>query len=120
MKDHKEMRWKISDIGTFLKNSFIAVLKGEFLLRLNIGRYFVHIAYTFLLFGLTIWISLMIETTMAKVEKNKATIQELGIVHSAKTFEVVSLSRRTTVEEMLEGLGSKVAQPEQPATMLKK
>ena len=37
--------WKIADIGLFFKNSIQAILKGEFLLRLNIGRYFVHIAY---------------------------------------------------------------------------
>lgn len=114
------MRWKLSDIGTFFKNSFIAVLKGEFLLRLNVGRYFVHIAYTFLLFAAVIWISLMIETTMAKVERNKATLKELEIVHSAKTFEVVSLSRRSTVEDMLKNMGSSVARPEEPATVLKK
>ena len=46
--------WKLADIGLFFKNSFTAVLKGEFLLRLNVGRYFIHIAYTFLLFGLII------------------------------------------------------------------
>lgn len=120
MKEKREMRWKLSDIGTFFKNSFIAVLKGEFLLRLNVGRYFVHIAYTFLLFGLSIWISLMIETTMAKVERNKAVIRELEIAHSAKTYEVVSLGRRSTVQEMLLDMGSKLTQPEQPATVLKK
>ena len=119
MKEKKEMRWKLSDIGTFFKNSFVAVLKGEFLLRLNIGRYFVHIAYTFLLFGLIIWLSLMIETTMAKVEKNKLTLRELEIEHSAKTFEVVSLSRRTTVEEMLKAMGSDVGEPTGPATELR-
>lgn len=119
MKEKKEMRWKLSDIGTFFKNSFVAVLKGEFLLRLNVGRYFVHIAYTFLLFGLIIWLSLMIETTMAKVEKNKLTLRELEIEHSAKTFDVVSLSRRTTVEEMLQAMGSKVGEPTGPATELR-
>ena len=109
----------MADVGAFFKNSFIAVLKGEFLLRLNIGQYFVHIVFTFLLFGITIWLSLMIETTMAKVERNKATLKELEIVHNAKTFEVVSLSRRSTVQEMLESMGSEVAQPTEPATTLK-
>lgn len=119
MKEKRELRWGLTDVGAFFKNSFIAVLKGEFLLRLNIGQYFVHIVFTFLLFGITIWLSLMIETTMAKVEKNKATLKELEIVHNAKTFEVVSLSRRSTVQEMLESMGSKVAQPTEPATTLK-
>ena len=112
--------WKIADIGLFIKNSFKAVLKGEFLLRLNIGRYFIHIAYTFLLFGLVIWLSLMIETTMSKVEKNKAVLQELEIVHSQKVFEVVNVSRRSSVEEMLGELGSNVKEAEKPATVVKR
>ena len=112
--------WKIADIGLFIKNSFKAVLKGEFLLRLNIGRYFIHIAYTFLLFGLIIWLSLMIETTMSKVEKNKAVLQELEIVHSQKVFEVVNVSRRSSVEEMLGELGSNVKEAEKPATVVKR
>jgi len=112
--------WKLSDIGLFFKNSFLAVLKGEFLLRLNIGRYFIHIAYTFLLFGLAIWFSLMIETTMSKVEKNKAVLKELEIVHAQKVFEIVNVSRRSSVEEMLANMGSKVQEAQQPAIIVKK
>lgn len=119
MKEKKEMRWNLSDIGTFFKNSFIAVMKGEFLLRMNVGRYLIHIAYTFLLICIAIWVSLMIETTMARVERNKLTLRELEIEHSAKTFEVVSLSRRTTVEGMLRDMGSAVGEPTEPATVLK-
>ena len=96
------------------------MLKGEFLLRLNVGRYFIHIAYTFLLFGLIIWISLMIETTMSKVEKNKAVLKELEIVHSQKVFEVVNVSRRSSVDELLSGMGSKVTEPEKPASVVKR
>ena len=112
--------WKLADIGLFFKNSITAVLKGEFLLRLNVGRYFIHIAYTFLLFGLVIWFSLMIETTMSKVEKNKAVLKELEIVHSQKVFEVVNISRRSSVEQMLGEMGSKVKEAEQPALIVKK
>jgi len=111
--------WKIQDIGTWLKNSFRAVLKGEFLLRLDVGRYFIHIVYTFFLFAMIIWISLMIEGTMNKVERNKATLRELEIVHTQKTFEVVSLSRRATVNSMLQQMGSKVTEPQNPAIVLK-
>ena len=112
--------WKIQDIGTWLKNSFRAILKGEFLLRLDVGRYFIHIVYTFFLFAMIIWISLMIESTMNKVERNKAILHELEIVHTQKTFEVVSLSRRSTVDEMLQKMGSKVSEPKNPATVLVK
>lgn len=111
--------WKIADIWTFIKNSFTAILKGEFLLRLNIGRYFVHIVYTFFLFAMVIWLSLMIETSMAKVEKNKAILRELEIQHSQKAFEVVKLSRRSEVESELKRLGSNIGEPQKPATVLK-
>lgn len=112
--------WKIADIGAFLKNSFVAILKGEFLLRLNVGRYFVHIVYTFFLFAMVIWISLMIDNTLSKVENNNKTIQELEIIHSQKTYEIVSLSRRSSVNELLQQMGSDVMEPQQPAVQLSK
>jgi len=108
-----------ADIWSVIKNSIIAILEGKFLLRLNIGRYFVHIVYTFFLFALTIWLSLRIETSMARVEKNKAILKELEIVHSQKTFEVVSLSRRSGVANLLKEMGSEVTEAEKPATILK-
>lgn len=110
--------WKLADLATFFKNSFKAVLKGEFLLRLNVGRYFIHIAYTFFLFGMIIWISLMIENTMAKVENNKKTIKELEIVNSQLVFDLASAGRRTTVEATLKDMGSKVSEPVKPAKIL--
>lgn len=117
MKETKR-KWKIQDIGAFLKNSGKAILKGEFLLRLNIGRYFIHIAYTFFLFAMVIWVSLMIESTMGKVQKNKAVLKELEIANSQKTFELVSLTKRSSVESRLQEMGSKVKEAEQPATLI--
>ena len=112
--------WKIQDLGRGLKNSFRAILKGEFLLRLNVGRYFVHIVYSFFLIARVIWISLMIENTMTKVERNKATLHELEIIHTQKTFDVVKLSKRSSVNSMLQQMGSKVTEPQAPATVLTK
>ena len=94
-------------------------MRGEFLLRLNVGRYFIHIVYTFFLIAMIIWISLMIESTMTKVEKGKAELRELEIVHTQKTFDVVKLTRRSSINEMLQQMGSKVTEPQQPATQLK-
>lgn len=105
---------------SFIKNSPGAILKGEFLLRLGVSRYFVHILYLFLLFGLVIWISLSIDSTLCKVESNKAVIKELEIVNSQKTFDVVSLRRRSSVREILKNLGSEVSEAEKPATVLSK
>ncbi len=115
-----EKTWKIQDLGRGLRNSLAAMLRGEFLLRLNVGRYLVHIVYVFFLLAMVIWISLMIESTMTKVERSKAELQELEIVHTQKTFDLVSLSKRSSVRALLEEKGSKVTEPTQPATVLVK
>ena len=120
MREQKTTFWRIADIGTFLGNSFKAILKGEFLLRLNIGRYFLNILYVFFLIAAFIWFSLRVETTMARVEKNKAELKELEIANSQKTFEVVSLTRRSTVQKSLQEMGSEVGEPTRPATVLTK
>lgn len=112
--------WKIQDLGKGFVNSLKAILRGEFLLRLNVGRYFIHIVYAFFLFAMTIWISLMIEGTMTKVEQGKATLRELEIAHTQKTFDLVSLSKRASVRKLLEEKGSKLTEPTQPATKLVK
>ena len=110
--------WKISDIGVLLKNSFTAIMKGEFLLRLNVGKYFIHIIYTFLLFALIIWVSLMVETTMAKVESQKAQIRELKIINSQKVYELAETTRRSEADKRLESLGSQVGEREERAVKL--
>ena len=113
-------KWKIQDVGRLLKESVKAILHGQFLLRLNIGRYFIHIVYTFFLFGMLIWFSLGVDSTLAKVEKNQAAIKELEIEHSNLEFELRTLNRRAALEEMLKEAGSKVTEPQKPATVLKK
>ncbi len=112
--------WKLSDIRVLLKNVFTAVMKGEFLLRLNVGRYFIHIIYTFFLFAMVIWISLSIETTMSKVESNKATLKELEIANSQKYYDIAKATGRSTVESRLKELGSEVGEAQKPAAVLEK
>lgn len=111
--------WKLSDIGGFFKNSLTAILKGELLLRLNVGKYFAQICFTFFLFAMVIWVSLGIENTLAKVEAQKAVIKELEIEHSQKIFEYATLGRRGNVEAELEKHESKLVKPQEPATILK-
>lgn len=112
--------WRLSDIAVFLKNSFVAILQGEFLLRLNIGKYFIHVVYVFFLFVLAIWVSLMIETSMAKMERNDAIIKELEIEYSQKLYDEAEIGRRTNVEKALELMGSQVKSAEQPAIIIDK
>ena len=116
----EERKWKIHVVGRLLKESFKAILHGQFLLRLNIGRYFIHIVYTFFLFGMLIWFSLGVDSTLAKVEKNQAAIKELEIEHANLEFELRTLNRRAALMDLLKESGSKVTQPEKPATVLKK
>ncbi len=47
--DQQKKRFRLSDVGKFIKNSLLAILRGELLLRLNVNKFFPQIAYTFLL-----------------------------------------------------------------------
>lgn len=116
----EEGKWKIQDVGRLLKECFSAILHGQLLLRLKIGRFFIHIVYTFFLFGMLIWFSLGVDSTLAKVEKNQKALKELQIEHASLEFQLRSLNRRATLQEMLEASGSKVTAPQKPATVLKK
>ncbi len=114
----EKRKWKVSDLWVLLKNGLSAILTGNLLLRLNLGRYFMHIAYTFLLFWILIFESLVAENALSKVEKNKAKIREMEIVYSDKTFEVASMSRRSEVEKRLEAMGSALREPERNAIIV--
>ena len=118
-KSETRKKIRLSDVWKFLKNSLVAILRGELLLRLNVGKYFPQIAYTFLLFALTILFSLMVDGTLGKVEQNKLNLQELERLNSQKTFELITLNRRSTVATLLEEQGSDVAEPTRPAQILK-
>ncbi|MBQ8069848.1 MAG: hypothetical protein IJ202_03255 [Bacteroidales bacterium] len=107
------MNWK--KIGDAIKNGFVAMLHGELLLRLRFDKYFPHIIYTFFLMWMMIWLSMKIENTMVKVEKNKTTLNDMKIYHAQKTVEVVSLDRISTVEDLLQKSGSDVELPVRPA-----
>ena len=121
MTGAKEQRkWRLADVGQWLKNAFLATVKGELLLRLHICRYFIHIIYTFFLFWVSIWLSLKIEKTLTRVEDNRKELADLEIYHAQKTVELVSLNRMSRVQEMLEQKGSAVTMPEKPADRIVK
>lgn len=100
------------------KNVFKSILEGNFLLRLHIGDYFVHIAYCFVLIGIAIWISLGIDMTMNREEKNRQTIAELDNRIAILTYETAKMTRRSEVEYRLENMGSKVGEVTKPATRI--
>ena len=115
-----EKKWKIQDIGQLIKNTVHAIIRGELLLRLNIGQYFIHVIWLFFLIAMFIWFNLGVDTTLAKVEKNKVTLKELETQNSALEFKLKSINRRSTLEEMLQEMGSQLQEPEEAAVVLKK
>ena len=116
-KEHR--KWKFSDVGQWLRNAFLATIKGEFLLRLHVSKYFIHIIYTFFLFWVSIWLSLKIEKTLTRVEDNRKALQDMEIYHAQKTVELVSLGRMSKIEEMLKAEGSTLAMPDRPADRIR-
>lgn len=116
----EERKWKLQDVGRLLKDGFMAILNGKLLMQLDIGRYFIHIVYTFFLLAAVIWFSLKVDSTLTKYESNQKVIKELEIEHSNMEFELRTLNRRVAIEELLKEKGSKVKGPEQPARKLKK
>ena len=106
-------------MGRWLRNAFLAAIKGEFLLRLQVSKYFIHIIFTFFLFWVSIWLSLKIEKTMTRVEDNRKVLQDMEIYHAQKTVELVSLGRMSKIEDMLREKGSTLAMPQKPADRIK-
>ncbi|MBQ7195242.1 MAG: hypothetical protein IJS07_06370 [Bacteroidales bacterium] len=111
----EKRKWKIKDLGTFLVNMLWAALRGELLIKLNIGKYFPQIIYTFVLFALIILFSLGVDATMVKVENNKEILHDLEVLHTQKSYELQQLNRRTRISSLLEELGSELAPPAKPA-----
>ena len=109
---------KLTRCWTVLRNSLVAIWRGEFLLRLRAGRFLAHILYTFLLFGLIIWVSLLIDTSMNTIEKNEKRISELRMEQSILKFEMTRATGRAAVGRRLEKMGSPLREPEKNATLI--
>ena len=117
--EKKQRKWKLADIGLWLKNAFLATIKGEFLLRLHVNKFFIHIIYTFFLFWVSIWLSLKIEKTLTRVEENRKALQDIEIYHAQKTVELAGMGRMSKIEDMLRDKGSELTIPEKPADRIK-
>lgn len=106
--------------GRFLRRLGMSILKGDFMKVIKVTKYFIHILYTFLLFFITIWLSLAIEKTFSKVEVSNDRLEDLRIYHAQKTVEMVSLGRMSTIQKLLEEKGSEVTVPQKPATIIQR
>lgn len=105
-------------MGVF-KETLKSIGRGDILLRMRVDKLFPYILYTFLLAVLSIWLSYRAEITMQKVEENKRTIEELKIDNINKTCDIITLTRISTVEKMLEETGSEIKAPVKPAYRIK-
>ena len=71
--------------GRTIVNILKATMRGELLLSLKIDKIFMHIIYLFVVVWFTIYISLKIEQTLTRVERNSAVLEDLRIYHAQKT-----------------------------------
>ena len=113
----KNINWKriLKEIIEILKS----IGRGDILIRMQVHKLFPYILYMFFIAWISIWLSYKVEKTMYRVEVNKKVIENLKIDHANKTCEIVSLTRISTVESMLEEAGSDVKAPEKPADRIK-
>lgn len=114
----KDIDW--SKIGTAFKETLISIGQGTFLIRMRVDKLFPYILVLFILGCANIWLSYEVEQAALRVEKNKDEIETLKIYHSHLTGEIVELNRISTIEKMLEEMGSEVRIPDKPADTIKK
>ena len=112
-------KWKIGDIFRLIGKGFLLIIRGEFIYKLKVEKYLPHIAYTFFLFAMAILFSMLVDMTMAKEEQNKEVIKELEVEYVEKSYELVKLDRRTTVDQILGKEGSKVREREKEVIVLR-
>ena len=116
MEDKKGIPWK--KIGAATIETIKAIGYGDILLRLRVDKLLPFILYAFFLAMVSIFMSYKAEQTMLRMERNKADLETLRIYHGQKTCDIVSLDRLSTIETMLEELGSDLKPPQKPADKL--
>ena len=113
----KNIRWVA--IGKAIGTFFYSLGRGDLLIRMRGDKALPYILYAFILGCISIWMSYKTEQTMLTAQKNKEVIRTLKIYNAQMTYELVGLDRRSTVETMLEEMGSKVQAPQKPADILR-
>ena len=115
----EKRKWGVVTLFKLIIGSFLAIVRGEFILKLKVDKYLLDIAYTFFLFAMVILFSMLVDNTLAKVERNNNLLKELNVEYTEKTYELVKLNRRSTVNDMLKKKGSKVGEREKEVIVLK-
>ncbi len=105
----------------FTKNvtkRFINFFSGDFILTRGLDKHIWFAVYIFVLFSILITWSLTVESALVKVRKNEKTIEALNIAKDQRAIELLSIDRRSTLEELLRKNHSTLKAPETPATIL--
>ena len=100
------------------KNIVQAIIEGKLILRMHLNRHFMKILYCIFMCAVTIWVSLMIDSSLAKVKKNNDILKEQQYEIAIKSFDLSQIDCMTELEKNLQDMGSPVKRPEKPAIML--
>ena len=110
----------MSKVWQGFRKGMRSLRNGEFLLKIGADKYYIHIMYLFLLMWVSIMLSLKVDKTLARMGDNKAALEEIRINHAQKEAQLVKLHSASAAEKRLHELGSNVALPKEPATLIKK
>ena len=101
-----------------ITRKFVSIFSGDFILNRKLDRYVWFAVYIFVLFSSIIAWSLMVENNLVKVRKNEKTIEALNIARDQRSVELLSIDRRSTLEELLRKNHSTLQAPKRPAVIL--
>lgn len=98
-----------------MTNILRAIANGKILLYLKVDKYLLQIVFFFIMAILFIWANLGIDSTLHRQEENKTVLENLKSLHTELKCELTNLNSVCKVEEMLQGMDSKVDIPQKQA-----
>ncbi len=108
----------LKTIGHNIWGVILDYFRGELLMKMGCGKYFMHIVFVFMLFWCMILFDVVVENRLYILKKNKETLSELQIYHTEKMVQLASFGRITKTERMLKERNSTVTYPTKPASRL--
>ena len=111
--------FSLREIPKFIGKVLGRIYRGNLLLSLDAGKYFVHILYIFFLFGAAIFLSLKIDASLRRVEENTRTIASQETVITIRKYEIEVAESKKEINRKLKEKGSNLQAPSKPATQIK-
>lgn len=96
---------------------FGSFFRGEQLIRIMSKQMTFILTIFITVICLIIW-NMKVEEEMVKSENLLEEVENLKIQYTHKNIELISLNKRTTIEEMLERSGSTLKAPVKPAQIV--